>query len=148
MKFETLIDAINQTHSHFQQQASKTINVSLTLRNWLIGFYIVEFEQKGEDRAVYGVGLINRLALQLNIKGLVSAELSRCRQFYHSYPQILGSMNQKFKNLIPIHILGAATQESEEGYDRVLPIWGSLTSEFQIADFQLKYAPSFYSKRN
>lgn len=114
MNFELLVDTISKTHSHFQQQAVKAVNISLTLRNWLIGFYIVEFEQEGEDRAAYGTGLLNRLALGIKIKGLVSAELSRCRQFYFCYPQILGSLTQEFKNLIPSQILGALTQESQE----------------------------------
>lgn len=114
MNFELLVDTISKTHSHFQQQAAKAVNVSLTLRNWLIGFYIVEFEQEGEDRAAYGSGLLNRLALEIKIKGLVSAELSRCRQFYFCYPQILGSVTQEFKNLIPSQILGALTQVSQK----------------------------------
>lgn len=117
MNFELLVDTISKTHSHFQQQAVKAVNISLTLRNWLIGFYIVEFEQDGEDRAAYGTGLLNRLALEIKIKGLVSAELSRCRQFYFCYPQILGSLTQEFKNLIPSQILGALTQESQEEYE-------------------------------
>lgn len=54
MKFEILIDAITLTHSHFQQQASKAVNVSLTLKNWLIGFYIVEFELHSDSIAMYG----------------------------------------------------------------------------------------------
>ena len=33
MKFDVLIQAIEQTHQHFQHQASKAVNVSLTLRN-------------------------------------------------------------------------------------------------------------------
>ncbi len=54
MKFSSLIQSIQQTHNALHQQAVKAINRSLTIRNWLIGFYIVEFEQKGEDRAAYG----------------------------------------------------------------------------------------------
>lgn len=30
------------------------MNASLTIRNWLVGAYLVEFEQEGEDRAKYG----------------------------------------------------------------------------------------------
>lgn len=48
MKFESLVSTIEQTHSHFQEQAVKAVNISLTIRNYLIGFYIVEFEQNGE----------------------------------------------------------------------------------------------------
>jgi predicted nuclease of restriction endonuclease-like (RecB) superfamily len=113
MKFESLVTTIEQTHQHFQLQAAKAVNVSLTIRNYLIGFYIVEFEQNGEDRASYGARLLDNLAVKLNIKGLVSAELSRCRQFYFCYPQILGTLTQEFKNLVPIDILGMLSQESK-----------------------------------
>jgi len=51
LNFESLVAEIEQTHQHFQQQAVKAVNMSLTIRNYLIGFYIVEFEQNGEDRA-------------------------------------------------------------------------------------------------
>lgn len=117
MKFELLVDSITQTHSHFHQQATRAINVSLTLRNWLIGYYIVEFEQKGEDRATYGSKLLDSLAAKLSIKGLVSAEISRCRQFYFCYPQILGALTQEFKNLVPQHILGTLSQDSNMGVE-------------------------------
>ncbi|MFN5223853.1 MAG: YhcG family protein [Bacteroidota bacterium] len=101
MNFDFLVSTIEQTHRHFQQQAAKAINIQLTLRNWLIGFYIVEFEQAGEDRAKYGTRLLEHLALSLKIKGLVAAELSRCRQFYKCYPQILGTLSQELNKLLP-----------------------------------------------
>ena len=58
--FENLVKEIEQIHNHFQQQAVKAVNISLTLRNWLIGYYIVEFEQNGADRANYGGKLNNK----------------------------------------------------------------------------------------
>lgn len=89
MNFEYLVDTISNTHSHFQQQASKAINISLTLRNWLIGFYIVEFELHGEDRAKYGDKLFDELALRLKImKGIDRRALYRFKDFYLLYPQI------------------------------------------------------------
>ncbi|WP_443661211.1 hypothetical protein [Eshraghiella crossota] len=30
----------------------------MTLRNWVIGYYIVEYEQDGSDRAQYGSHLL------------------------------------------------------------------------------------------
>jgi predicted nuclease of restriction endonuclease-like (RecB) superfamily len=127
MKFESLVTTIEQTHKHFQLQAAKAVNVSLTIRNYLIGFYIVEFEQNGEDRATYGARLLDNLAVKLNIKGLVSAELSRCRQFYFCYPQILGTLTQEFKNLVPIDILGMLSQDSNAEVN--LSIVGSSTPQ-------------------
>ena len=117
LNFESLVAEIQQTHQHFQQQAVKAVNISLTIRNYLIGFYIVEFEQNGEDRAAYGSKLLDSLAAKLSIKGLVSAEISRCRQFYFCYPQILGALTQEFKNLVPQHILGTLSQESNMGVE-------------------------------
>ncbi len=70
MNFSTLIQTIQQTHTALQQQAVKAINRSLMIRNWLIGFYIVEFEQKGEDRAVYGNRLLKELSKALAAQGL------------------------------------------------------------------------------
>lgn len=41
--------------------AVKTINQATTLRNWIIGCYIVEYEQNGSDRAKYGDNLLKSL---------------------------------------------------------------------------------------
>jgi len=94
MKFESLVSTIEQTHQHFQQQAVKAVNISLTIRNWLIGYYIVEFEQKGEDRAAYGTRLVDSLAESINIKGLGSRYLKLFRQFYFAYSELGGTINQ------------------------------------------------------
>ena len=128
LNFESLVAEIEQTHQHFQQQAVKAVNMSLTIRNYLIGFYIVEFEQKGEDRAAYGSKLLDSLAAKLSIKGLVSAEISRCRQFYFCYPQILGALTQEFKNLVPQHILGTLSQDSTMGVEPSIMVSSNLQS--------------------
>ena len=128
LNFESLVAEIEQTHQHFQQQAVKAVNISLTIRNYLIGFYIVEFEQKGEDRAAYGSKLLDSLAAKLSIKGLVSAEISRCRQFYFCYPHILGALTQEFKNLVPQHILGTLSQESTMGVEPSIMVSSNLQS--------------------
>ena len=128
LNFEALVVEIQQTHQHFQQQAVKAVNMSLTIRNYLIGFYIVEFEQKGEDRAAYGSKLLDSLAAKLSIKGLVSAEISRCRQFYFCYPQILGALTQEFKNLVPQHILGTLSQDSTMGVEPSIKVSSNLQS--------------------
>ena len=88
MLFEKLLHSISHVHNTLQQSAVKAINRHITVRNWVIGCYIVEYEQKGEDRAKYGDGLTDRLAKQLNIKGLSSRNLRSCRLFYLTYPQL------------------------------------------------------------
>ena len=109
LNFESLVSAIEQTHLHFQQQALKAVNVSLTVRNWLVGYYIVEFEQKGEDRAEYGSKLLSKLAeSSKHIKGFDERSFRNFRLFYKQYPQIQTYILSHFPKL---------------------SIWGSLTTE-------------------
>jgi hypothetical protein len=87
--FKQLIGNITATHSLLQRQAANSVNQALTIRNWLIGLYIVEFEQDGEDRAQYGSKLLARLGSEfVNIKGLNERAFRSFRQFYRLYPQI------------------------------------------------------------
>jgi len=91
MKFNDLINNIKETDIYFKQRAYIAINQSLTIKNWLTGYYIVEFEQKGEERAKYGENLIKNIANELKInqiKGGSFTNLLLCRQFYKIYPQI------------------------------------------------------------
>lgn len=58
------------------------------MRNWLIGYYIVEFEQHGKDRAEYGSHLLKRLEERVNRKGLTRNLFQSARNFYLWYPQM------------------------------------------------------------
>lgn len=72
------------------------MNQGLVLRNWLVGAYVVEFEQGGADRAKYGEGLLTRLAGDLKKKklpGLGADVLERSRNFYLNYPQVGGEIS-------------------------------------------------------
>lgn len=68
MKFVQLLQAINQVHVSLQSSAVKAVNWRLTFRKWLIGYYIVEFEQNGEDKAAYGLRLREKIAEKIVIK--------------------------------------------------------------------------------
>jgi predicted nuclease of restriction endonuclease-like (RecB) superfamily len=99
MKFEVLVNTIQQTHSTLQQSALKSVNKHLTIRNWLVGFYIVEFEQRGEDRAKYGENLLSELTKSVNIRGLSQTNLKLNRQFYDMYPQIGQTLSDQLELL-------------------------------------------------
>ena len=91
LSFERLVTAIGQAHADLAAQASRAVNASLTLRNWLIGFHIEEYERRGVDRQQYGEKLLDRLSESLMQKGVSRCdrrELYRYRQFYLTYPQI------------------------------------------------------------
>lgn len=86
--FEDLSVSILNTHLTAQQAAIRAVNQMATLRNWLIGCYIVEYEQKGSDRAKYGDRLLKRLEERVNTKGLNETLFLAARKFYSFYPQI------------------------------------------------------------
>ena len=87
--FQQLISSVEQVHENLQASAANAVNQALTTRNWVIGYYIVEFEQEGEDRAKYGERLLATMADELrHIKGLDERSFRRFRQFYLTYPQL------------------------------------------------------------
>jgi predicted nuclease of restriction endonuclease-like (RecB) superfamily len=91
VNFDALVRAIADIHQRTQRGATRAVDVALTCRNWMIGAYIVEFEQRGEDRAAYGDQLLFKLAERLQRKSIPRSderELRRFRQFYLGYPQI------------------------------------------------------------
>lgn len=98
-EIQNLVTVISETQSYFRQQAQKQVNIGLTLRNWFFGFYIVEYEQKGKDRAVYGENLIRNLSKLLgesNLKGFSEVNLRMYRSFYLCYPEIQQSLTVEF----------------------------------------------------
>ena len=86
--FEELAVSVLQTHQTAQSGAIRAVNQMATLRNWLIGCYIVVYEQKGSDRAKYGERLLKRLEERLNTRGLNETLFRNSRTFYNLYPQI------------------------------------------------------------
>lgn len=89
MNFSDLVCSISQLHEELTQQAAKAVNRSLTVRNWLIGYYIKEFEQSGSDRASYGDHILQDLASQLPRQdGFSYCTLKLYRQFYMTNPKM------------------------------------------------------------
>ena len=88
MDFEALLNHISTIQSTLQAQAAHAVNLALTARNWLMGCYIVEFEQNGEDRATYGEQLLKKLEQRLNVKGLNERRFREFRRLYLVYPQL------------------------------------------------------------
>ena len=131
LHFENLVNNIEQIHHHFQQQAVKAVNVSLTIRNWLIGFYIVEFEQNGADRAKYGEKLMKSLSDKISGKGLSETNLKLSRQFFKVYPEMMELFNSSFKSLLPKTIGQLVTDEIENSDNENTIISQLSTDEFK-----------------
>ena len=113
MDFEALVKHINTIQNTLQAQAAHAVNLALTSRNWLMGCYIVEFEQNGEDRAAYGEQLLKKLEQRLNTKGLNERRFREFRRLYLVYPQLREEILQYI--MAGNEIRHSLTAESENG---------------------------------
>lgn len=113
---QELVSLIGETQQYFKLQASKQVDTALTLRNWLIGYYIAEYELNGADRAEYGAKLIDRLSKQLSAKqlrGFSPISLRLYRSFYLAYPKIQQSLTVK-SYMTDFQHFGILARSSEE----------------------------------
>lgn len=86
--FEDLSKNISLVIEKAQKRVVKTINQELVKRNWEIGKNIVEFEQKGKERAEYGAETLKTLSKDLTKKygrGFAVDNLELFRRFYSTF---------------------------------------------------------------
>ena len=88
LNFKALTECITTIHFTLQSSAVNAINRFATIRNWLIGYYIVEYEQCGNDRAHYGAKLLPNIVASVNIRGINTTLLANARKFYLTYPHV------------------------------------------------------------
>ena len=111
MNFESLVSHIDTVQHALQAQAAHAVNLSLTARNWLIGYYIVK-----------------KLELRLNTKGLTERRFREFRRLYQVYPQLQSPVAQYIVSHSEIrHTLSAEFVE---------PIRHTPTAELQNVDIQ------------
>ena len=90
--FGHLVELCRRTHDESQRSAARAADTYLVTRNWLFGWYIVEYEEGGADRSrLYGKRLMARLSDELKsrgLKGCSPTNLRKFREFYRAYPDI------------------------------------------------------------
>lgn len=85
-KYDQLLEIIS---SAYEAGRVRAVNAELVHTYWVIGQYIVEFEQAGMQKADYGKGLLEQLSRDLTLqhgRGFSRSNLIRFRQFYLAYP--------------------------------------------------------------
>ncbi len=88
-KYDVLIEQIKTAINSGQFRAAQYINHELVNTYWLIGKYIIEFEQEGKEKAKYGSRLLENLSRDLTIqlgKGFSRSGLNYMRLAYLTYP--------------------------------------------------------------
>jgi predicted nuclease of restriction endonuclease-like (RecB) superfamily len=88
IQYKQLISQIGDLLTTGREQAAVQVNTILVQTYWGIGRYIVEFEQKGNEKAEYGSQLFERLSKDLTLaygKGFSRSNLSYMRKIYISF---------------------------------------------------------------
>lgn len=94
INFDILVSQIEYTNEALQNNARLVINRHVTAKAWLTGYYIVEYEQNGSDRAKYGDKLISELSKRLGKRNFSTTNLKIFRQFYLTYPSLLSEIGK------------------------------------------------------
>jgi predicted nuclease of restriction endonuclease-like (RecB) superfamily len=97
IQYQKLINDIGSLLQQGRQQAAISVNTILVQTYWLIGQYIVEFEQGGNEKADYGSQLLDRLANDLTAvhgKGFGRSNVFYMRKLYIHFP-ISGTVSHK-----------------------------------------------------
>lgn len=86
--YDNLVSKISETYLKGKRKATIAVNLELLTTYWQVGQHIVEFEQKGKERAEYGSRLLENLSKDLSLihgKGFSLSNVKRMRQFYSEY---------------------------------------------------------------
>lgn len=112
LEFGKLLELFQQTQSTMQTQAARSVDTALVVRNWLFGWYIVEFENGGAERLeLYGKKLIKKLSEKLMVtlgKGFSKRSLEQYRKFYLNYKEITQALpaqsldSKKIQQALPV----------------------------------------------
>jgi hypothetical protein len=152
MNFDHLVELCRLTHEEMQKQAVRAVDLTLVVRNWLFGRYIVEYEQNGADRAAYGAGLMDALTSRLKpfgIKGVSATRLRLYRSFFREYQEIQPTLSGELAKpalssgiqptpsveLAPAHQTTAELIKSVENLIRRFPLgWSHYVELLTLAD--------------
>lgn len=152
--YTTLLECISHAHYQAISMTATAVNRHLVLRNWLIGAYLVEFQQNGFDRAQYGDGLLKQISGDLQKRGVAGCSrqtLERMRTFYLLYPQVREAISSPAvsisENLFNINMLEKCSpvvsilSPEKSSHPRALPLqillrlsWSHLVDLLAIDD--------------
>ncbi|VGO20266.1 PDDEXK nuclease domain-containing protein [Pontiella sulfatireligans] len=132
--FNSLVALCRETHTTMQQRAARSVNIELVVRNWLFGWYIVEYQQNGADRAEYGRSVLKKLSVALteNLgRGFSERSLEQYRKFYQTHLEISQTVSAKFKSPFALSLSeGAKIPQTLSRISLTVP---ELTQKFELS---------------
>ena len=142
---ERLVELCRRTHEETRQAASRAVDRSLVVRNWLFGRYIVEYEQQGADRALYGSQILKKLSAALKTRigrGFSVDALERMRRFYTGYKHILADIPAANNSATPLRILSGPSTQTALSLTRIaerLPLgWSHYITLLSVANLDAR----------
>jgi predicted nuclease of restriction endonuclease-like (RecB) superfamily len=116
--YSQLLESIGTALQEARRRAVKAINIELLRANWEIGRFIVEYEQHGNDKAVYGSFLLENLSKDLKQrfgKGFSKSNVYLMRQFFIKFP-IFQTLSGKLSWSHYAELLGVTDDNSRDFY--------------------------------
>lgn len=89
--YEELIQNVGIALQNGRQNIVHAVNTTIVHTYWQIGKHIIEYEQKGNERAEYGSDLLNRLSSDLTLRygaGFSRSNVFYIRKLYLTYQKI------------------------------------------------------------
>lgn len=131
LSFESLVGLFEYTQTAMQSHAARSVDVAMVVRNWLFGWYVVEFENGGAERSkLYGKKLIDNLSnrlLNIGIKGMSSTNIRKFREFYQAYDEIQQTLSVESPSNETLSIISPRTELNMHN------IWRILSSKFGLS---------------
>jgi len=116
LRYQSIFDDLSGIVTVARRHAFQSVNSIMTASYWLIGQYIVEFEQKGKERADYGRSIIKRLSVDLSARfgrGFSVRNLQQMRTFF-LYWQKRPTASAEFKEQLRIQALSRVSGGSQK----------------------------------
>ena len=119
-EYKTSIENIGVVYYQAKQNVISAVNTEMLYAYWSIGKYIIEFEQKGKEKAEYGKQLLIKLAKDLSLKygkGFSRSNLQYMRLLYKYYP-IRQTLSGKLSWSHYIELLSIGDKLTREFYQK------------------------------
>lgn len=141
-RYETIFDDVASVIDVARASAVRSVNAIMTAGYWLIGQYIVEFEQAGNKQANYGEEIVKRLATDLSARfgrGFSGRNIWQMRAFYLAWPDL--------KEISGEHVNPSILQtlSAESSLRRIAPYFPLPWSAYvRLLSVKNKHARNFY----
>jgi len=134
--YSTLITDLASLIEQGRRVAVRYVNTALVATYWLIGKRIVEFEQKGKERAEYGERLLKKLSADLTKrfgKGFSFPQLKNIRQFYVIYREKSYTLSSQLNHATNMQTLSAELPEKSQTLSSLSEISHTLCAQFPLS---------------